>query len=575
MSEANDRALRELIEGVVNGEATAAQHAQLEAQLLASEAARDLYLDYVNLHAALRQRFLAPQDSELVDLHLEMARESFPYPPQRRWRMYVAIAATLLIMVAAAGILPWAKPGNAQPVATLRALEGDATLNSGAGSRPAEVGDLLRAGETLRLTGETARASLEYPDGTQVRMHSGSVVRAPASGTVRLELLTGSLEVAAAKQRPGHPLVFATEHSRYLVLGTRFRLYHEQEASRLELDEGKVRMERPASGETIDVQAGSVAIAANDATPVEVLPLSTGQAELVRTLSNAGQKVEFGGEQLITSNWQSSLQAWRLDDFTLTESYRRDPGYSDGLASAPDGRVVQVNRGGFLLFWKPGEEAALKLSLPGAHTRSRALSPDGTVAAVSADDGTKVFGVDFVAAQLDEQLFITNPRKAWCLALTPQGKRLAAGFWDGTVNVYAVPSGEVLFSRKLSHTPTHCDLTVDAKSLVVATQRDGLVVIDLASGEQRSLWPPGANIVRCLRFSADGRRVLAGFNDRTARMWNVADGRQMLVVEAGHSPQGIAWSEERQLLATADGAVKIWECRWDVPVTSQKEASLK
>jgi WD40 repeat protein len=130
------------------------------------------------------------------------------------------------------------------------------------------------------------------------------------------------------------------------------------------------------------------------------------------------------------------------------------------------------------------------------------------------------------------------------------------------VNVHAVPSGEVLFTHRLQHTPTHIDISADGQRIVVATQRDGLLLIDLASGEQTALWPPGANVVRCLRFSADGRRVLAGLNDRTARMWSVADGRQLLVVEAGHSPQGIAWSEERQILATADGAVKLWQCRF-------------
>ncbi len=82
MSQASDdRALRDLIECVVNGEASLEQHAQLESQLLASEAARDRYLDYVNLHAALRQRCLAPEESgelDIADFHLALARESFP-----------------------------------------------------------------------------------------------------------------------------------------------------------------------------------------------------------------------------------------------------------------------------------------------------------------------------------------------------------------------------------------------------------------------------------------------------------------------------------------------------------------
>lgn len=580
MSQASrDRALQDLIECVVNGAASAEQHAQLEAQLLASESARDLYLDYVNLHAALRQRFLTPEDSgeaDIVDFHLSLARESFPYPRRRGGRTF-AIAVSLLVLLAAVAFTrPWERwTGDVQPIATLRAIEGEAAINSGEGSRAAAVGDLLRVGETLRLTGETARASLEYPDGTLVRMHSGSVVHAPASGQVRLELLAGSLEVDAAKQRPDRPLIFATHHSRYVVLGTRFRLYFEQAASRLELDEGKVRMERPASGETVDIEAGNVAIATDAATPVEVLPLATGQAELQQTLSGAGQKVEFGQQRLISSHWETGLQTWRLEDFTLDQQYARDAGYSEGLACATEGRLVQVNRQGYVLVWKPGNEVAIKLPLQGAHVRSRTVSPDGVAAAVSSAEGTTVYSIDLATRSLHEQLRVVNPRKAWCLALSRQGKHLAAGFWDGTVNVYESPSGKIVFGRKFDHTPTHCDITADGTLLVVVTQRDGLLLIDIATGKQQSLWPAGANIVRCLRFSADGRRLLAGFNDRTARMWNVADGRQMLVVEAGHSPQGIAWFEEQQLLATADGAVKLWKCRFDVPPTTPKQTSRK
>lgn len=58
--------------------------------------------------------------------------------------------------------------------------------------------------------------------------------------------------------------------------------------------------------------------------------------------------------------------------------------------------------------------------------------------------------------------------------------------------------------------------------------------------------------------------LLPDLNDRTARMWRVKDGRQLLVIEAGHSPQGIAWSEKHQLLVTADGTVKLWKCSFDV-----------
>jgi ferric-dicitrate binding protein FerR (iron transport regulator) len=561
--------LRELIASVLNGDATPEQTAQLEAQLLESEAARDFYIDYVNLHAELRRHFLASQDQalqlsveELAEFRQAVAVECYPQP-RRAWlrSMLLAVAAIAAALLLAVVWRPWSQPF-ADAVATIRSLDGEATLVSARQSRLAAVGDALRPGETLRVSSEIARAVIEYPDGTRVQLHSGAAVQSPADQKVRLQLLAGSMEVDAAKQPADHPLIFATKQSHYVVLGTRFRLYQEQNASRLELDEGKVRLEQLVSGETVEVEAGSVAIA-DEHSPVEILPLSAGQAELLHVLPKAGQKVEFsGGGSLLTSNWQSGLHVWRLDDYSLVEAYPPDAGGSDGLALTEEGRVIQVNRNGYVLAWTPGEKEALKLPLSGKHTRSRTLSPDGSAAVVSSEDGTSVYRIAAADRELIEQLHLAPSGKAWCLALTPEGKELAAGYWDGTINVHAVANGEVVFTRKLQHTPTHIDISADGRRIVVATQRDGLLLIDLESGEQKALWPPGANIVRCLRFSIDGRRVLAGLNDRTARIWSVADGRQLLVIEAGHAPQGIAWSEEKQVLATADGAVKLWQCHF-------------
>jgi WD40 repeat protein len=260
-----------------------------------------------------------------------------------------------------------------------------------------------------------------------------------------------------------------------------------------------------------------------------------------------------------------------VEDVELEHKYARDPGSSDALATTPEEQtVVQVNRNGYVLAWSPGKAESIKLPLTGVQARSRAVSPEGQVVAESSVDGTIVYGLDLASGKLSERFKHTGSGKAWCLALSSGGERLAAGFWDGTTRVYDVASSQVVFERKLLHTPTHVDLTADGQMLLVFTQRDGLRVIDLSTGEQRALWPPGSEMVRCVRFTSDGTRVIAGLNDRTARMWRVKDGRQLLLIEAGQSPQGIAWSEKQQLLATADGSVKLWKCRFDVAGSSDR-----
>lgn len=63
-----------------------------------------------------------------------------------------------------------------------------------------------------------------------------------------------------------------------------------------------------------------------------------------------------------------------------------------------------------------------------------------------------------------------------------------------------------------------------------------------------------------LKFTSDGRWLMAGCSDRTARLWSVVDGHQLLVIEANHSPWDMEWIPDRRLLVTADETVKLWEC---------------
>lgn len=58
-NEKRGESLRLLIEAVVNGEASLEQQNELEQRLLDNEQARDAWLNYVNLHAALNRWYLA------------------------------------------------------------------------------------------------------------------------------------------------------------------------------------------------------------------------------------------------------------------------------------------------------------------------------------------------------------------------------------------------------------------------------------------------------------------------------------------------------------------------------------
>jgi WD40 repeat protein len=294
-----------------------------------------------------------------------------------------------------------------------------------------------------------------------------------------------------------------------------------------------------------------------------VRPLALGRAQLLQTWKHAGEAVAFSrdGERIVTSDWRRGLTLRETSSDRVLKTRGEDIGRAAGLAfSRDESHVVHLNREGQLLIWKIHDNRTRGLRLGGAHPRSHVLSLDGRFTAQSADRSIALFDVIAEKKEIRPTRDISGDGKAWCLAITPDGARLAAGYWDGTTRIYDTATQAVLFNHRLAHTPTVVALTADAQQIAVFSQKDGLLLLSTATGEARQLWPAGHDLVRCLRFSDDGTRLLAGMKDNTARMWSVDDARPLLVIDVEQDVQDIAWCEQQQLLATASGTVKLWKC---------------
>lgn len=79
-----------------------------------------------------------------------------------------------------------------------------------------------------------------------------------------------------------------------MVVGTRFRLYRSEDATRLELSEGNVQLERQINGrvvETVEIESGNAAVVSAEPVPVKITPLGTGRVQLYATLTATGHEV--------------------------------------------------------------------------------------------------------------------------------------------------------------------------------------------------------------------------------------------------------------------------------------------
>jgi WD40 repeat protein len=111
--------------------------------------------------------------------------------------------------------------------------------------------------------------------------------------------------------------------------------------------------------------------------------------------------------------------------------------------------------------------------------------------------------------------------EVYCVAFSPDGRRLASGGGGGTVKVWDAATGQEVFSPR-GH----------------------------------------AGPVQCVAFSPDGTRLASGGRDQTVRVWDLQTGQGALSLQ-GHKGVvfGVAFSPDgtRLFSASQEGSVRVWD----------------
>jgi len=338
-----------LIDGIISDQ----EHEELERLLKDDPEARKVHAALFDVEAALRSR---REDFDVAAQTMDRVREAaavqpstpideqtgdFPTPTipadarGRRIRRVLAALSTAVCLLVAVGagvyyLLPDRMPQTPVDAIVAQASEGMTLSREG---RQLEVtADMnLQVGDTVVVT-DVAVATVRYADETSITLRRNAKVEflAGRGTTKRLALHHGEMMAHVTRQAEAPSLEVSTPSVRITVLGTRFLLAATESESRLDVVQGRVRMERNEGGESVDVLQGQFAVAAPDKPLVaKLLPprVATDQIALYRFDQGQGTTVH--------------------DVSGFEEPLHLDAGEADGIRWS-DGGGAQVEGGAML-----------------------------------------------------------------------------------------------------------------------------------------------------------------------------------------------------------------------------------
>ncbi len=289
--------------------------------------------------------------------------------------------------------------------------------------------------------------------------------------------------------------------------------------------------------------------------------------------AHAGQVdyVDFSpdGRLLATASQDGTAKIWNFASVTELRTLKGHTGHVIAIDFSPDGRILATASADHTArLWDvaSGREIAT-LRGHSWFVNSVAFSPDGQTLATTGSDGEIKFWD--VSRHTEAGAIHGDAMSQDTLRFSPDGKSIAVSRSDATLRIYDVGT-RTLRDVLRGHT--------DAEGLAFSPDGSRLVS---ASNEVR-VWDlmkqPGALVLDGhkdwawqLAFSPNGRTIASASKDGTARLWNVADGRELATLPHGEWVNWVTFSPDGVRLATADDdkLVRLWN-----PSTGEKVATL-
>ncbi len=262
---------------------------------------------------------------------------------------------------------------------------------------------------------------------------------------------------------------------------------------------------------------------------------------------------------------------WTLTHWDLAAvQMRRQP---LALTTMPSGHMVFSADGGILLcgswqyLYQWDTTTGQRRGQFGYHDNfavwGLALSPDGRTLAAGYGDFAVVL-YDALTGRPKGRPMRGHREKVPGVQFSPDGRTVASGDWLGQVRLWDVSGTRPKGPPLNGHTDWVVSLAFspDCRTLASASWDRTVRLWDTASGKCRQVLRGHKDKALCVAYSPDGRTLATGSSDSTVRLWDAATGQPRGVPLTGHGGAvlSLAFSADGRRLATAGGgAVRLWD----------------
>jgi WD40 repeat protein len=282
-----------------------------------------------------------------------------------------------------------------------------------------------------------------------------------------------------------------------------------------------------------------------------------------------GLRFDWQGKRLSVSTGQTHFHLFDVDNGNSLGSFKHDRALPMALAFSPDGEELALGgpdgrvRTGKNVFM-PRDDSLLG-SLPKSEGWCLAFTPDGNTLAAGYDHEK---GMEHQTARLwdittkQAKSLTGHDATVMALAVSPDGSTLATASYDRTVRLWDMAVGKCLHELR-GHTDAVRAVAFSPDGERVASAGSDLSIRtwNVKHGTLEGNWPGHGDMIRSLAFSPDGKLLISAANDRTIKIWNATAGTLLRAIAAESNVQSVACSPDGVLLASGseNHRVDLWQ----------------